>query len=132
MNFSQAIRAYFKKWNDFKSRSSRSEYWWGTLGVFVISLVVSFTLGFTVAFFGLSRGHSMEEIQFLVNIVMLPFQIYLFIAGLALSVRRLHDINKSGWWYLIGLTIIGFIPLVYWAFKKGDDTKNRFGENPLT
>ena len=53
------------------------------------------------------------------------------IAGLSLSVRRLHDIDRSGWWNLIIFTIIGIVVLLYWACKKGDEGENRFGADTL-
>jgi hypothetical protein len=51
--------------------------------------------------------------------------------SLAVSVRRLHDINRSGWWLLIGVTIIGIFPLIFWAAKESDIGDNRFGSDPL-
>ena len=53
------------------------------------------------------------------------------IASLALSVRRLHDIDRSGWWVMIPLTIIGIFVLIYWFCKRGDEGENRFGADPL-
>ena len=63
---------------------------------------------------------------------------YLFFIPSALplygvAVRRLHDINKSGWWVLVGVipfvNIIGGLLLLYWMCKKGDQKDNRFGKN---
>ena len=54
-----------------------------------------------------------------------------FLPGLALNVRRLHDINWTGWWILIVLTIIGLFVLLYWACKKGTEGPNRFGADRL-
>jgi uncharacterized membrane protein YhaH (DUF805 family) len=53
------------------------------------------------------------------------------IAGLSLVARRLHDINRSGWWYLVVFTIIGIFVVLYWLCKKGDEEENQFGPNPL-
>ena len=50
---------------------------------------------------------------------------------LAVGVRRLHDVNRSGWWLLLSFTVIGLIPLFIWAVSKGTEGKNRFGKNPL-
>ena len=53
--------------------------------------------------------------------------------GLALGARRLHDINKSGWWLLIWLIcwlIIPLIVLLVWAAKHGDNGLNKYGANP--
>ena len=49
MNFTDAVKAYFLKWNDFRSRSSRSEYWWATLFVTLASFPVGFIIGFVIA-----------------------------------------------------------------------------------
>ena len=51
----------------------------------------------------------------------------LVIPFLSVTVRRLHDQDKSGWWLLIGLTGIGLLPLIYWLVTRGDREVNRFG-----
>ena len=49
----------------------------------------------------------------------------------AVGVRRLHDINKSGWWILLIFTGIGIIPIVYWCcFLNGDEDDNQYGLSP--
>ena len=45
--------------------------------------------------------------------------------------RRLHDTNRSGWWYLMSLTIIGIIPLIIWWAQSGDSHNNQYGEPTL-
>ena len=50
------------------------------------------------------------------------------IPEIAVSIRRLHDINKSGWWILLTITIIGIIPLTYFYCIKGDDGVNDYGQ----
>ena len=65
------------------------------------------------------------------SILALIFQVGIIIPSFAIVARRLHDINKSGWWYLIAFTIIGIIPLIYWLCKAGDDGENKYGPNPL-
>ena len=123
MNFSQAVSSFFTRWKDFNGRSSRSEYWWATLFVALTSI---FTNILTL-FLGLSGS----IVAIIVLLLIVIFSLFLTIASLALVVRRLHDTNKSGWWYLIIFTIIGVLPLLYWYCKKGDEGENRFGSNPL-
>lgn len=123
MNFSQAVSSFFARWKDFNGRSSRSEYWWATLFVILTSI---FTNILTL-FLGLSPS----IVAIIVLLLIVIFSLFLTIASLALVVRRLHDTNKSGWWYLIIFTIIGVLPLLYWYCKKGDEGENRFGSNPL-
>ena len=131
MDFIQATKSYFIKWNDFKSRNSRSEFWWGTLGINLISIIVGFTAGFVFYTVGLASDASIDSIEATVNIIFTPWYIFTIIAGIALICRRLHDIDRSGWWYLIFFTVIGAFVLLYWFCKKGTDGKNRFGDNPL-
>lgn len=123
MNFSQAVSSFFTRWKDFNGRSSRSEYWWATFFVILTSI---FTNILTL-FLGLSGS----IVAIIVLLLIVIFSLFLTIASLALVVRRLHDTNKSGWWYLIIFTIIGVLPLLYWYCKKGDEGENRFGSNPL-
>ncbi len=123
MNFSQAVSSFFARWKDFNGRSSRSEYWWATFFVILTSI---FTNILTL-FLGLSGS----IVAIIVLLLIVIFSLFLTIASLALVVRRLHDTNKSGWWYLITFTIIGVLPLLYWYCKKGDEGENRFGSNPL-
>ena len=90
------------------------------MGATITSTIVSFAVGF------LSVLTSFPS-----ELVLLPLQLFLLIATIALSVRRLHDINKSGWWLLIYLTIVGILLLFYWACSKGDADENVFGPDPL-
>ena len=121
MHFIESTKNYFLKWNDFSTRISRSEFWWGNLGVTITSIIVIFALGFLSDLVGFFSG----------LVLLVPFQIFVLIASTALAVRRLHDINKSGWWLLIYLTIVGILLLFYWACSKGDADENVFGPDPL-
>jgi len=121
MHFIESTKNYFLKWDDFSTRISRSEFWWGNLGVTITSIIVNFALVFLSDLVGF----------FSVAVLSVPFQIFVLIASTALAVRRLHDINKSGWWLLIYLTIVGILLLFYWACSKGDADENVFGPDPL-
>ena len=55
----------------------------------------------------------------------------MFVPGTAAYIRRLHDVNRSGWWVFIALTVVGLIPLFYWTICKGTDGSNKFGDDPL-
>ena len=90
MGFVQATKNYFLKWIDFSSRSPRSEYWWGTLGASLVALIVSIPIGVVVGFASIGMDFDAETVA---NFVTIPLQIFFMIAGIALGVRRLHDIN---------------------------------------
>ena len=128
VGFVQATKSYFLKWIDFSSRSPRSEYWWGTLGATLIALIVSIPIGVVVGIVSIGMDFDAETAA---NFVTVPIQIFFTIAGIALGVRRLHDLNKSGWWMLLYLTIVGALVVIYWCCVKGEENGNRFGPDPL-
>ena len=128
MNFVEATKCYFSKWIDFNTRISRSEFWWGNLGALIVSLLLGACVGFMVGVVGSMLG---LDIDTLLDLMMLPIQLFFSIAGISVIVRRLHDINKSGWWMLIVFTIVGIIVLLFWECQQGDEGENRFGPNPL-
>lgn len=103
-----------RKFNVFSGRSSRAEYWYSCLVIFLIQLVLMF-LGEIIDFKHLS------------NI----FTILMILPGIALSVRRLHDVNKSGWMLLLGLIpVVGSIWLLVLHARKGDEGDNKYGPKP--
>jgi uncharacterized membrane protein YhaH (DUF805 family) len=118
MNFPQAIASGFKKYGVFSGRASKSEYWYWIL-FYALSQVVS------VMLFAVFQTPS-------IVIVSNVFNLIIFLPSLAVEVRRLHDVNRSGWWLLIYLTIIGMIyPLLVWKCRKGTVGPNRFGDDQL-
>ena len=124
MNFVQAVKSYFIRWNDFKGRSSRSEYWWATLFASLVSIFLQFPQAM------LAQAESV--LALVVMIIILVFSLFMVIASFAVLVRRLHDVNRSGWWFLIYFTIIGIFVLLYWYVQKGDEADNRYGSDPLS
>ena len=141
MGFIQATKNYYFKCIDFRSRISRSEYWWGWLGsvisTFLFVLITSYPIVYIISSFGVRSGLSLDEVLTLTwtlsFYIFIPVFIFSFIASASLATRRFHDINKSGWWLLIiCIPYIGIIPWLYWMVKRGDEGANRFGPNPLT
>jgi len=118
MNFSEAISAGFAGFFDFETRSQRSAYWYWTLFVLLVGLVTGFI---DIVIFGPG-----------VSIFNILSSLVLLIPGLAVSVRRLHDIDRSGWWLLLALIpVIGWFVLIYWAVQAGTDGDNDFGSDPV-
>ena len=74
-------------------------------------------------FLGMGSSESSGPIQSV-------FQIATLIPGISVGVRRLHDIDKTGWWSLLILTILGIILLWIWAMKRGNSGENKFGADP--
>ena len=115
MGFIEAISSCFQKYADFSGRSRRSEFWYWTLFTtfgYVAALIVdALTTGF---------------------LLYLLFVLATFLPSLAVSVRRLHDIDRTGWWLLIALIpIIGAIVLLVWYVAEGTAGENRFDGGPV-
>ena len=124
VNFFEAIQLGFKNYFNVESRSSRSEYWYWFLFVLILGFVVDFADA-TIA------GSSWLDYSEVWGPLTIIFNILTWIPGITIGVRRLHDVNRSGWWLLLSLTVIGLIPLFIWAVSKGTESKNRYGNNPL-
>ena len=116
MTFTQAIASGFRRYFDFTTRSSRSEYWWWTLFSILASAVA--TVFDELLFDGAAILDALNTIV-------------LFIPGVTVAVRRLHDTDRSGWWFLIAFTIIGILLLIYWYVQPGTTGSNRYGYDPL-
>ena len=118
MSPASSIKQLFKKWADFESRISRSEFWWG-------SLFLQLSLVFWEWIFPIMLTSSQSILNStLISILSVIILIALFVIGIfftiaqiSLFARRLHDVNKSGWWQLLSITIIGLVPLIYWLTK---------------
>ena len=125
MSFLESIKSCFIKYADFKTRSSRSEFWWFALFQVVVNLV-------TTPIYALAVISS----------------IILILPSLAVGARRLHDTNRSGWWQLLQLPtlyiflqpgisnfaiiaiLLPVIPLIIWWIQTGTITENKYG-NPI-
>jgi uncharacterized membrane protein YhaH (DUF805 family) len=116
VGFVESLLLFFKNYLNFSGRSGPSAYWWYMLW----SLIFTILFGLIDS---LALGISAEDLFSFSNL----FALITLIPGLALSFRRLHDIDKSAWWLLIVLTIIGFFVLIYWAIKAGDRHENSYG-----
>jgi len=116
MNFGEAIASGFSNYVNFSSRAARSEYWYwvlfNVLAQVVTGIIDNAVIGMslTTAIFSLA--------------VLLP--------GIAVAARRLHDVDRTGWWLLLAFVpVVGLIVLLIWFCTKGTDGSNRFGPDPL-
>jgi uncharacterized membrane protein YhaH (DUF805 family) len=118
MNFTQAIASGFQNYVNFSPRAARSEFWFWTL----FSVLASIAAGLVdLAVF---PDADVSPVNSLVGLA-------LFLPGLAVSVRRLHDLDRTGWWLLLAFTVIGIILLIVWDCMRGTAGPNRFGPDPL-
>jgi uncharacterized membrane protein YhaH (DUF805 family) len=118
MTFGQAISSGFQNYVNFSGRASRSAYWYWTL--FAVLMSIASKLLDVMLF----PGFDTSPINTLVGLA-------LFLPGLSIAVRRLHDLDRTGWWLLIILTLIGILVLLIWLCMRGTMGANRFGPDPL-
>ena len=116
VNFGQAIVLFFINYFEFSGRSSAGAYWYFALWSFLLVIL------FAVMDFTFDLVNNYLNFSNLLSLVTL-------VPSISLSVRRLHDINKSGWWFLLSITLIGLIPLIYWACQRGDRVENDYGSD---
>jgi len=120
MGFTDAVKALYTNYAKFDGRASRSEYWWAFLYFIIIyvGLLIAPSLG----------GEALGTILALVlSLVILGT----FIPMISVAVRRLHDCDKSGWLYLVGLVPIVGLYVLYLYVQPGTRGPNRFGPDPL-
>ena len=113
------------KYIDFSGRARRKEYWMWTLYVtliYILAMILDNMLGLNFELLGEDLGYGwLYLITGIIN----------FIPGLSIVVRRLHDVGKSGWFFLIILIpIIGWIGILILLCSDGDKEENKWGTNP--
>ena len=133
MNFIEAITSAFNNYFNFKGRSSRSAFWYFYLFEFIYGFIAGFLLGI--------MNVNDEVMGLALLVLILP----IFLPGISLTARRLHDFNQSGWMqcifipgffadsflgtgyviYLLTLTIF-----VIYLSQKPSNGKNKFGPKP--
>jgi uncharacterized membrane protein YhaH (DUF805 family) len=124
MNFSSAVKTVLSKYIDFQGRAIRSEYWYWILALVLLSIVLAIIEGAVLAPalgfepFAPEAGQPLRMVMVLA--ILLP--------TFAVTVRRLHDIDRSGWWLFLQLVpVIGALILLWWYIQPGTETQNNFG-----
>lgn len=117
VTFKEAVvSAIQQNYCNFSGRASRSQYWWYCLFTFILTAVI-----------GIVFCWSQNALNIVTGIVNLA----LLLPGLGLAVRRLHDIDKSGWWLLLAfIPLIGAIILIIWFCKDSQMEPNEYGPVP--
>jgi uncharacterized membrane protein YhaH (DUF805 family) len=117
--FRDAIRTGFANYVNFAGRAVPSEFWYWVLFTILVSIVTSIVDAIWFPDF--------YPISPLTDL----FGLATLLPGLAVSVRRLHDTNRSGWWILLWfIPLIGIIVLIVWWVQQGTPGPNRFGPDP--
>jgi uncharacterized membrane protein YhaH (DUF805 family) len=106
--FGEAVKVCFSKYVSFSGRASRSEFWYFILFTLIGSFVTGFIDGILFPYNELALIESL-------------FSLMVFLPSIAVSIRRMHDINRVGWWILLPLVNIVFYCL------KGHSEPNKYG-----
>lgn len=107
------------KFADFSGRARRREYWTFAL--------VNCLIAMLLLILGLAFGEDSPASNIMVTI----FYLIMLVPNLSVSVRRLHDIGKSGWYMFLSLIpLIGGLILLVWALMDSEPDENQYGENP--
>ncbi|MBD5657390.1 MAG: DUF805 domain-containing protein [Candidatus Eremiobacteraeota bacterium] len=120
MNLSEVVKVSLARYASFDGRARRSEYWYFTL-VHLLAIL----LAMVVSYFAMLVIPALGFVLYSIVIfgTLLPH--------LAVSVRRLHDVNRSGWWYSLTIVqLLGPIVLLVWSCTDGTRGPNRFGADP--
>jgi len=116
MGIDDAVKLGFANYVNFSDRASRSEYWY-------------FLLFYNI---GVLAGVAIDTWIIGLPIIAWTFILATILPLLSVSVRRLHDLDRSGWWVLLDLVpLVGWIILLIWFCTKGTDGPNRFGPDRL-
>lgn len=121
MNLKESVKSVLvDNYSNFKGRASRSEFWY-----FVLASSLLFAVPDTISLVYLCRGEVTTSILFSL------FELLIFVPMLALIIRRLHDVGKSGWYILVSLIpIVGGIITFVWFVTPGQPFENRWGDVP--
>ncbi|MDX8521566.1 DUF805 domain-containing protein [Mesorhizobium dulcispinae] len=106
MNLGEAVSSFFKNYANFSGRASRSEFWYTYLFIFIVGVIM-------IVVDAVAGNEIVSSI----------WNLAILVPTLAMTTRRLHDINRSGWHQLLaGLFPVGTIALLIWYCRKSDDT----------
>lgn len=134
MGFLEAVKTcLFRKYADFRGRASRAEYWWFLLFEVVVTMAVPVWYG--------PRLFDFPAMLFEPVIAATVIGAALVVPHVAVTVRRFHDTDRSGWWALLYLVdwipgvgwwigLITTLVLLWFLIQKGDAGENRYGPNP--
>ena len=129
-------KVVFNNYVNFTGRARRAEFWY----FYLMQIIINFAfMAFFFIFVAIGGAFSEPNsdlspiaiVGFLFYGLIIIYSLATFLPHLAVTVRRLHDINKSGWYYFISfIPIVGTILLIVWLATEGDSGKNNYGDNP--
>ena len=140
--FGESVSRAFRRWSDFSGRATQSEFWWFYLFQVIASFVlyIPLVIGLVVLLPSSTNIDAYGEVTVtnapsgaavavavVLGLVILAAYLVLFVVSLALSVRRLHDTDKPGWWVLISFVPFGGLVLLYFWILPSTPGQNQYG-----
>jgi len=132
MGFVDAVKTCFSKYATFSGRAARSEYWWFVLFNLIVSAVIAAIFPPTPMEIPAGAEAMGAYAMAQPSLPSILWSLAVLLPGLAVTVRRLHDGNKTGWWILlVFIPVIGAIILLVWFVTRGTAGENAYGPDPL-
>ena len=126
MGFTEAVRTVLSNYATFSGRARRAEYWWFTLFSFLMHGTLQIVDRMTS---GGGTGWETGGPGLLDGL----YSLAVLLPTIAVGVRRLHDVGRSGWWWLlVMIPVVGWVVLLYWTVRRGDMGPNAFGPDPIS
>lgn len=128
MTFWGAVKSGYGNYVNFRDRAPRAAFWYWVLWQAIVTVAIALVEGGGQG----TTGPGTLAFHYEAGPLALLWHLANLLPGLGLSVRRLHDLDKSGWWSLIAVVpLVGAIVLAAWFVNKGTTGANRFGPDPL-
>lgn len=138
VGFGDAVKMFFTRYVDFEGRSTRAEYWWFFLFYWLVIIGLFIPI---IILAGISDGFENDAavvpaiFAVLLGVILFLFIVICIIPSIALAVRRFHDLNQTGWLYLVFFIVGLFIPFagliqIIWFIFPGTVGPNQYGEDP--
>lgn len=125
MGFFEAVGVCFSKYAVWSGRARRSEYWWFALFCLIVSFIIAMIDAAVFPQFISSNAMQGGPFSFV-------FTLVTFLPSLGVLIRRLHDLERSGWWFwLVLIPIVGWIVLFVFMVSEGTRGRNYYGEDPV-
>lgn len=120
----QAVNSVLARYAVFHGRSGRAEFWWWVLAYLILITITrvidAILLGPVLGLIPFAPDPG-QPLSVLCTLALL-------VPNLAVAVRRLHDVGRSGWWLLLLLIpLVGVLVLIFWAIQPGQPGPNEFG-----